>query len=196
MEEEGKWIGTCELDRKEGRKEGYARSPPKRHIRAGSLQVFPSAHSKPRACYAKLEACNARCRILAHTWPRPSEALTLRNVRDRTLIPFPFPQLPFDSDVSLDERPDFVWLFVRAFRDYFLSVSCLYRIVIGWDCNFYFEATAWKSRSRLSKDCFHSVIRILSTSEEDEIKSRVTNDEKQEKNVTESNNGSLWSFAV
>lgn len=65
-----------------------------------SLQLFPSARSKPRACYAKLEACNARCRILAHTWPGPSEALTLgstHNVRDRTLIPFPFPFRSFRS---------------------------------------------------------------------------------------------------
>lgn len=56
---------------KEGRKEGYARSRG-RHIWACSQQLFPSAHSKPRACYAKLEACSARCRILAHTWPTPS----------------------------------------------------------------------------------------------------------------------------
>lgn len=161
-QEVDRYVGTG-VGRKEGRI--CAQPPPERHIWACSLQLFPSAHSKPRACYAKLEACNARCRILAHTWPGPSEPLTLEPLATYetglwSLFRF---HRPFDPDVTSDERPDFAWLFVRAFRDYFLSVSCfLYRIVIGRDCCF--EAIAREApESTVTKDVSRSVIRILST---------------------------------
>lgn len=42
---------------------GYRRG---RDTRACQKQLFPSARSNPRACYAKVEACYTRCCILAH----------------------------------------------------------------------------------------------------------------------------------
>ncbi|KAK1137890.1 hypothetical protein K0M31_002384 [Melipona bicolor] len=52
--------------KKEGRKEGRIRVVHDTSELA-SQQLFPSTCGKLRACYARLEACNARCRILART---------------------------------------------------------------------------------------------------------------------------------